>query len=170
MKRWMIIVLLLLFAYIQGGYFIHSGVLRSAARQQFKRSLIANLPDSSLDQFCLEDIANNIHWEEKGKEFWLQGQLYDVVKHHEAGGKRYVSCIRDEKEKEIVETHTKLTRNNSNNGPDRSKSYKYTFPDFIVNSAFTVKAYVGQAAITYPAIEEKTTHRCFDIVSPPPQS
>jgi hypothetical protein len=109
MKRFVIICLIALFAYLQAGYFIHSVMLRSSARREMKQALLNALPDSSLQTFSLQLIGKEMQWEEVGKEFWYAGKLYDVVKTSVRRGKQYLHCVDDTKEKAIVAQQLKLT-------------------------------------------------------------
>ncbi len=50
--------------------------------------------------FSISDL-NKIEWEEKGKEFWLNGNIYDVVKKQETADSITFHCINDRQEKSL---------------------------------------------------------------------
>ncbi len=50
--------------------------------------------------FSISEL-NKIEWEEKGKEFWLNGNLYDVVKKLKTAESVTFHCINDNQEKEL---------------------------------------------------------------------
>jgi hypothetical protein len=55
----------------------------------------------------VEKIAdnNNINWEEKNKEFELDGQMYDVVKKEVIHNKTLYYCINDQKENGLIQVY-----------------------------------------------------------------
>ena len=60
------------------------------------------MPETELTVFTfrIADL-NNIEWEEEGKEFWLNGNLYDVVKKQETADSITFHCINDKQEKTL---------------------------------------------------------------------
>ncbi len=60
------------------------------------------MPETELIVFTfrIADL-NNIEWEEEGKEFWLNGNLYDVVKKQETADSITFHCINDKQEKTL---------------------------------------------------------------------
>ena len=65
-----------------------------------KRQMVASLPDSSLE-LIIANQNNTFRWEEDGKEFYQDGQLYDVVKSVVKDGNTILYCIND-KEEEVL--------------------------------------------------------------------
>ncbi len=61
------------------GFYLHAIKLRAEARFEFKEKLEASIAGFDLDIFEWNAIKESVSWEEEGKEFWLKGQLYDVV-------------------------------------------------------------------------------------------
>jgi hypothetical protein len=64
---------------------------------------------------------NNIHWEEKDKEFELFGQMYDVIKKEISGTTTFYYCVNDNKEQDLlsiynnwIQTHHSENDNKSN--------------------------------------------------------
>ena len=57
---------------------------------------------SELVTIRLSSVEKNIFWEENGKEFALNGMMYDVVKIENKNGETFIYCISDVKEKELV--------------------------------------------------------------------
>ncbi len=100
MKPIIIILLLFVFAYLQMGFYLHSLKLRAEAKFEFKEKVKTSLAEYDLDIFELNVIKNSVTWEEEGKEFWLKGQLYDVVVQKTINGKKYIYCLNDTKEEQ----------------------------------------------------------------------
>ena len=65
-----------------------------------KRQLVASLPGSSLE-LIIANQNTTFRWEEDGKEFYQDGQLYDVVKSVVKDGNTILYCIND-KEEEVL--------------------------------------------------------------------
>ena len=55
-------------------------------REEVKRQLVLNIPDSSFELIIAEQ-NDSFRWEEEGKEFYQDGQLYDVAKSVKKDGK-----------------------------------------------------------------------------------
>lgn len=72
-----------------------------------------------MDIFVLEEYKDKIKWEEQGKEFYLDGEIYDVVRTKEQGDKTVLYCLKDTKEQQLLDHLVKLvkdTRKNSRSG------------------------------------------------------
>jgi hypothetical protein len=168
MKRFVIICLIALFAYLQVGYFMHSLVLRASARKEMKQVLLNALPDSSLHTFSLQDIQKQMEWEEKGHEFWYAGKLYDVVKTSVVNGKHYLHCVNDTKEKAIVEQQLKLTKN-ANGKSASGKMNKFQFPDIFLPGTNETDAGQCFQTTTFASLCLRVSTRYTETASPPPQ-
>ncbi len=105
------------------GFYLHAIKLRAEARFEFKEKLEASIAEFDLDIFEWNAIKESVSWEEEGKEFWLKGQLYDVVTQKTVNGKKYIYCLNDTKEEQIVEQQLKLT-SNSNSSDKNHKTIK----------------------------------------------
>jgi hypothetical protein len=168
MKRLVIISLMALFAYLQAGYFFHTNALRMSARSAARRNIRAELPGSVLEKFTFDAIAKDLHWEEADKEFWLHGELYDVVKISIENSQRIIYCINDSKEKQIVEQQLKQTSQNAGDGK-RTKTHKYQFPDIDFYSSEQAR-FPLHVAITLQPLVVDIANGVYDADSPPPRS
>ena len=102
MKKIIPILLLSLIAFSQLGYYCVSLIRQHIAKEDMEREILAGIPESSLKIFELETNQDKITWEEKGKEFSFQGNLYDVVKTITNDGKTLLYCISDNREDELL--------------------------------------------------------------------
>ena len=100
-----------------------------------EKELLAKIPESSLEVIVAEQYGNKIVWEEKNKEFSIDGVLYDVANIKQVGGKTYLYCINDKKEKELLDNLVKIVRsaNDNNSNKQSGNSIKFQFPDLIAD-------------------------------------
>jgi len=77
--------------------------------------MLANIPESSLEVIVAEQVADKIEWEEKNKEFSLDGILYDVARIEKKEGKTFLYCINDKKEKQLLDDLAKAVNKDHDN-------------------------------------------------------
>ena len=102
-----------------GYYFIYT-IHQHIIKEQIEKQLLANIPDASLEIINAEQFAEKIEWEEKGKEFSLDGILYDVVRIKKSDGKTFLYCINDKQEKQLLENLAKAV--NANHSSKQEKN------------------------------------------------
>ena len=112
-------LLAILFTSQVGYYFIYA-VHQHIIKEQIEEQLLATIPESSLEIINAEQFAGKIEWEEKGKEFSLDGILYDVVRIKKTDGKTFLYCINDKKEKQLLDNLAKAV--NANHGNQQEKN------------------------------------------------
>lgn len=95
-------MLLLILLFNFSGHFVTFKITQRSIKKEIKRKIKNHLPETELAvfTFSLSDL-NKIDWEEKGKEFWLNGNMYDVVKKQENADSISFHCINDKQEKEL---------------------------------------------------------------------
>jgi len=167
MKPIIIILLLFVFAYLQMGFYLHTLKLREEARSEFKEKIKTSLANRALDIFEWEAIKNIVSWEEEGKEFWLKGQLYDVVMQKSIGSKKYIYCLNDAKEEQIVEQQSKIT-SNANSSGENHKTLKFNLPDFIL-LLNEVKPVAANEGLKFSFKKVKEHLQYYDPAFPPPK-
>jgi len=104
----------------QVGYYFIYAIHQHIIKEQIERQLLATIPESSLEIINAEQFADKIEWEEKGKEFSLDGILYDVVRIKKTDGKTLLYCINDKKEKQLL--NNLATAVNANHGTKQEKN------------------------------------------------
>lgn len=67
-----------------------------------KARIRAGVPDEALDVFEKKIIDPHITWKKRGKEFILNGDMYDVVRVKEINRKTFIYCIKDSEEKKLL--------------------------------------------------------------------
>jgi len=112
-------LLAILFTSQVGYYFIYT-IHQHIIKEQIEKQLLANIPESSLEIINAEQFADKIEWEEKGKEFSLDGILYDVLRIKKSDGKTFLYCINDKQEKQLLDNLAKAV--NANHGNKQEKN------------------------------------------------
>ena len=100
-----------------------------------EKELLSKIPESSLEMIVAEQYDDKIVWEEKNKEFSINGVMYDVASIKKADGKTYLYCINDKKEKELLDDLVKAVRaaNDNNSNKQSGNCIKFQFPDLIAD-------------------------------------
>lgn len=101
MRKIISILLLCIIFSAHIGYYLVYTYQQYQLRETAKQRLFAGLPDSSFE-IIVAGQHSSFAWEEEGKEFYLEGQLYDVAKSVHRNGKLLLYCINDKKEEELL--------------------------------------------------------------------
>jgi len=103
-------------------------------KQAARKEVLKQIPENLLIKISLQDNSNAIEWEEEGREFRMDGEMYDVVKMKNEAGKTYIFCISDKKEDKINRTIEKIVTSNLQHSTDSGKNNsagKITIPDWV---------------------------------------
>lgn len=121
MKKIITICLLAALAYCQLG---HSIVMQMAQRQHklaMKHRALSRLKDEDLFEVDVAANAAKMHWEEDGREFSINGEMFDVVRVKLRHGKKIILCINDKREEQLVRDYKLGTKQNTDD-PKKAKS------------------------------------------------
>lgn len=137
-------MLLLVLLFNISGHFVLFKLYQHSIKKEIKRKIKNNVPETELTffTFSVSDI-NKIEWEKKGKEFWLRGNLYDVVKKKETNDSITFYCINDRMEKELFanleeQINRQMNSNaHSNNTPIKKLQSDYFFSQNELQFSFT---------------------------------
>jgi hypothetical protein len=170
LKKPVTIFFLLLLFFSQVGYYFYYLFQQYEIREAVKHEFIAKLPESSLEKIDAVAFADDIEWEDEGREFYLNGQLYDVAYIKNVNGKKLIYCLNDKKE----EQHLKDLAHAVNSGNEQNSSnknghhsIKFEPSDFIILTEN--KIFIGQ-----PAIKKHVDHTVAlisnvkQVFTPPP--
>jgi hypothetical protein len=91
-----------------------------------------------------------------------------VVTQKTVNGKKYIYCLNDTKEEQIVEQQLKLT-SNSNSSDKNHKTIKFSLPDFLLFPD-DVEAVAAIKPVKYSFKKNKELRRYFRPALPPPQA
>jgi hypothetical protein len=116
------------------GHFISFKIAQQSIKKEIKRKIKNHLPETELAvfTFSISDL-NKLKWEETRKEFWFNGNLYDIVKKQEDAGTITFYCINDRQEKSLFANLEELINrqmssdNHTNNTSVKKLSTDYFF-------------------------------------------
>jgi hypothetical protein len=114
----------------------------------------------------------DIIWEEKGKEFSLDGDLYDVAKTKIINGKTFLYCINDKKEEQVLQDRSNAvksgTEQNANTNKQGNHSVKFQMNDYILSSI--EKSVFTTASVTqeYSDFTVALVSSVKKVITPPP--
>ncbi len=138
-------------------------------KREAEREILANIPDHAFDVVCLEDNKSKISWEEKDKEFRLDGKMYDVAHTRVKDGKTLIYCYNDSKEEKLIDTYSKKLIS-ENNHKDKQVTVKFQTGDW-TNAppvATFIKKTLFASNTKFKEFEEDICSLSREVVSPPP--
>lgn len=133
MRNTIVISLLILFTTSQAGYYCVYSFQQSQIKKEVKEHLKKLLPEPALQVIVAEDFTNAIKWKEEGKEFILNGELFDVAKTKRVNGKTFLYCLNDKNEEKLLHEFAKAIKSaTDNNGTNKNSkgSYKFQLSDY----------------------------------------
>ena len=138
LKKLTVIILLLIVAVSQCGYYCFCAVQLFIAKQAAQQEILKQVPENLLTKISLQDNEKAIQWEEAGKEFSLHGEMYDVVKVKYESGKKYLLCLSDEKEAKVLESIEKIVKANNETaaGSGKRTVAKVAMPEWTWESPY----------------------------------
>ena len=134
-----------------------------------KEQLLAGLPESS---FEIIELTANLHWKEKGKEFLLNGQMYDVAKTKQVNGKTLLYCLNDNKEKQLLLHLAKTVKSGSENNNEKGGSHivKFQLSDFTAHKMYEPALVSYTILQQYHAFDDALLSSFKEIIAPPPRA
>jgi hypothetical protein len=143
------------------------------AKEAAREELLKEIPENLLTKIRIIDNDKTIQWEEKGKEFRLNGEMYDVVKTKYEDGVEYMFCLADKNEDIVLDALEKLIRSNTDNTSQQGKHHspaKIMIPDWVLELQIATPA--GENAATaqtvYFTYKDSLQYSFIEIISPPP--
>jgi len=145
-KKLVSICLILVILLSQYGHFCFYAFQAWQLKKEFKAKVISSIPDTLLEKIIDND---NIVWKEKGKEFFLDGELYDIVRTGISGGKKCYIVINDHLEKKLVGEFNRILKSQNNHSKRSRANLKFQ------PSVFTI---ITESAIVSPFLPQKRTY------------
>jgi len=164
--------LLLVFACQMGYYFFYVGE-RAAAQHEMKAAMLAGLPDESYQIIVLEKNSNAIFWEEEGKEFYLNGKLYDVAKSSVKDGATYLYCLEDSGEDAIIKNlanNAQTGNEASSNGKGSRHQFKFQLTDLINHELLPITSDGGTAGSYFAEYSDRLISSLLAVNKMPPRA
>jgi len=154
----------------QVGYYFIYAYEQHLIKEQVKEEFLAGIPESSLELIVQEKYGNRIEWEEDGKEFYLDGNLYDVAKIKQVNGQTFLYCMNDKKENELIKKFSKTVKGNHGNGKSEKQTIKNQLSAYLVykTEIESLSIFMPSQQFSNPAISFKSSYK--EIVAPPPRA
>ena len=172
LKKAITIFILSLLFFSQVGYRFIYLIQQHQLKEEAEEQLLSSLHNDQLE--LINETANqqDIEWEEKDKEFYLHGQLYDVAKKEIVNGKTILYCLNDKKEEQLLNDLAKTIKANADNNSankDGKQTIKLQLSDFTIlttnslsNNLFVVQQYPELTVSIYTVIKK--------VITPPPNN
>ena len=170
MKKSITISFLLLLFFSQVGYYFLYMFQQHQIKETVKHELLAKLPESSLQIIDANTHKNDIEWEEEGREFYLQGQMYDVAFIKVTDGKTLIYCLNDSKEEVLLKSLANAVNSgNEQNSSNKDGHYiiKFQLSDFLIISEHII-AINEPAPLQYADYSSSLISHITEVFTPPP--
>lgn len=138
-------------------------------QEAMKHELLSKIP---LEKLAVIDAGKNaaeIVWEEKDREFYLDGLLYDVVAIKKVDGRTLIYCLNDTKEEQLLEQGASAISEAFSPGKKQKLpgTFKFHLPDFISVPFLSVPLHVASSCPVLP-YSPKLCNIFMKINGPPP--
>jgi len=172
LKKIITISFLFILFFSQIGYAVVTMIQRYHIKQQVEKQLLATISENELQVIDAELNKKAIVWEEEGKEFSMDGQLYDVAKIKNENGKTLIYCLNDVKEEQLLEKYSKAVQsatdqNSSRNGGDHI--VKFQLADCLLFNAQVLNSIPQTVPQKYFVFNDKVISSYKEITTPPPR-
>ena len=172
MKKLSAIYLLLSLFFGQIGYLIYYIIEVQEVKISVQKEILSGLPETAFIPVCFEDNESVIKWDEEGKEFSLNGEMYDVAITKMENGKTIFYCLPDKKEEQLLSNYSKTVEASSEQNPagKNQRIIKFHLPDLFV-SAMNQKTDDKNSFISseYFNVTPGIISSIKKIITPPPE-
>ena len=168
LKKFSLIIIIIVLAYSQVGYYFVMRHTQLEQKKAIKERMISQLKDEELE--VISSGNKNIYWEEEGKEFLFNDEMYDIVKTKMINGKVILYCINDKKEKTLIDNYNLITKNNSSSDKKGKAAFDNFFNLFVdvkenhsgLNFSFISKI--------FHSFDSRLSENAAEQISPPPKA
>ena len=174
LQRIVAILILLVLLTGLGGYFVFFKAEQFALRREMKERIKSSLPESELQHFAFsKQETSDINWERKGKEFRLNGKMYDVVRTHATGDTIHFYCLQDDKETKLFAGLDQLLKKEGTAGKSGKIAgglLKIFFSfNFLPSGGYVLPSYCCKDIGTFPLFVLNHSSRVIEVHAPPPR-
>ena len=165
MRKYISILLLLIFLYNFGGYYLWFRVLQYNIQEENKQETTKGLKEKDLSLIIVPlNDQSNICWTEKNEEFIYKGEMYDIVKTKTDSQHKYFYCINDTNEKLLIANFNK----SHNSKKDTDKIIKSTLDFKYLTQKISISDNTFHSDFIFPTIDLIYKSNIVEISSPPP--
>ena len=148
-------------------------VQQQVIKEEMEAHLLATISENELQVIDADLNKNDIKWEEEGKEFSLNGQLYDVAKIVAKDGKNLIYCLNDIKEEQLLEKYSKNVDSASGQRSEKSGGdhiIKFQLSDCLVFNDQLLNRLPETVPQQYFVFNDKAIASYKEITAPPPRT
>lgn len=170
LKKLFLIILIPVLALSQFGYYLLMSDARFSQKEAIKEEIKRNLKDEELQIISFTENQQSITWEEEGKEFFFNNQMFDVVKIKTVNGKILLYCINDQKEKSLVDNCNTITKHNSSSDKKGKNNIDNTFNLFLSSEVKSDNSYFIFPLNSFSPFVAHLPKTLLNKISPPPKA
>jgi hypothetical protein len=166
MRKFIALAFIPLLLFNIGGYYLWFSALQLSAQKEIKTEIKKGIADKDLTLVISDNTsASTIHWIKPGKEFRMNGEMFDIVRIKKVDQKLYYYCLNDKVEKKIIAAFekTKSSRKDTEKKLKRTFTFTCYIPSVIQSKYLSTEVHF---ALTIASFTSYST----DIHSPPPKS
>lgn len=155
----------------QAGYFFIYSIQQHYYKEQAENKLMAGIPDEMLTAIDVSVDGKDMQWREEGREFYLQGELYDVAKIKNVNGKELIYCFNDRDESKVLQQLNKVVRSGNDQNSDSKNSkqtIKFQFSDLIIAAKKNIPSDCNPAS-NYLTFNDNIVSTSIEVKGPPPK-
>ncbi|MCG3166528.1 MAG: hypothetical protein POELPBGB_02307 [Bacteroidia bacterium] len=165
-------MLLLILLFNISGHFVTFKLSQHSIKKEIKRKIKSHVPETELTVFTFSIAElNKLDWEEKGKEFSLKGNMYDVVKKQQTADSITLYCINDIQEKSLFANLEELI-NRQMNSDERSSNIslkKFQTDYFFIHTELQF-SFTGICSLPVEITDKLLKGFLSDTLQPPKQA
>jgi hypothetical protein len=162
MRKWLASFCLALAFFTQAGYYGIFAVEQAMIREAQKRKMLSQLDDASLEAIPEQQ---GMQFVDGGKEFYLHGELYDVVRTRTLNGKKIFLALNDKQESLLMKKLGDAGRASNHASKKGALKFATIFFEGFDENHFPIIV-PGQDIAPIP--QESLLNRTEDIIPPPP--
>ena len=169
MKRICCSILLFLALSSQLGTYLVYVVQQEINKENIAQQMARQLPEANLVKI---KNSQEIKWEEKGREFYLQGTFYDVVKTEKINGVTWYFCINDQMQTKLYNQYAKSIHSETTNLPNQKETkqhLKFSLSYFLVEPYLIFTFKDNKSNTPEFVYQDKLTSTFGTLLVPPPQ-
>ena len=173
MRKSITISLISLLFLSQAGYYFYYAAQRAQVRHEMQEQLSTELSENLLELIIQEDNETAINWQEPGKEFYLDGKLYDVASKKKINGKTFLYCVNDKNEHELVQDMAKMVKAGSDaNTSDAAGKHtiKFQWADYILHSNERAMYSINNTVQYHTGFDAALVSSVQEVNAPPPRA
>jgi len=150
----------------QYGHYCFYALEEMQLRREFNNRMVSTLPLSSLVKI---EESNQMTWKEDGKEFFLDGELFDIVKTEKVGAKTFYYVLNDKAEKDLVTEFNKILKSHQNNSKNSRLDLKILLAVFTLQPEHHIDFAIDANRIKYYIKDSGVISLPKNIIPDPPR-